>query len=474
MLDAVRAGQRIDLYGDSYGTYAAQAYALRFGDRLRSLVLDGAYPLPGTDPAWADLLAAVRRGLRLTCDRRPDCPSERAGTSTVSLLAQLARRVREEPIVGWAPDWDGTPMRVRLNEKALVWAASSTYYYPGAYRDLPAALLAARRGDTKPILRLAAETLTIDAGGEDPPHSSEALYLAVICHDYPQLWDPSTPMDGRWAEAQSRIAAYPPGSFRPFSARAWTRTEYEGVFACLHWPSPAQPDPPDPPAATYPAVPTLVLNGDLDTITTSAQAQEVANRFPNSTFVEVVNSFHVTAIRDTDRCASRLYVRFLRKRDPGDTSCAEEIGDVHLVPGFARSLGDVKAAESAGTDDDSRRRHRRLAAAAAQTVADVVARWWVNYDGTSRGLRGGTWSYSGNTPVVFTLDDVRFVPGVSVSGEATWRRYKGKVEAEVDVSGPDGLSGSLRIAWDTHEQLGDATLGGQIRERALRASMLAP
>ncbi|HEX2505939.1 MAG TPA: alpha/beta hydrolase [Gaiellaceae bacterium] len=474
VLDAVRAGPRIDLYGDSYGTYAAQAYALRFGDRLRTLVLDGAYPLPGTDPAWTDLLAAVRRGLRLTCERRPNCPSAKAGRSTASLLGGLARRVREEPIVGWAPDWDGTPTRVRLNEKALVWIASATYYYPGLYRDLPAALRAARRGDTKPILRLAAETVTTDAGGEDPPHSSEALYLSVICHDYPQLWDPATPMGSRWKEAQSRVDAYPPGAFWPFSPRAWTRTEYEGVFACLRWPSPATPDPPDPPGATYPAVPTLVLNGDLDTITTSAQAAEVASRFPEATFVELVNSFHVTAIRDTDHCASRIYIRFLRTRTAGDTSCAGEIGDVHLVPGFARSLPDVAPALSAGGRDRSLRGDRRLAAAAAQTVADVVARWWVNYDGTSRGLRRGTWSYRGDTPVHFTLRDVELVRGLPVSGKVTWRRYRGVVEAEVTATGPRGRAGSVRLGWDTGEQLGRAWLRGRVGGRVLRATMLAP
>jgi pimeloyl-ACP methyl ester carboxylesterase len=474
VLDALRAGQRIDLYGDSYGSYAAEAYALRYGDRLRTLSLDGTYPLPGTDPAWTDLLAAVRRGLRLTCERRPNCPSELAGTSTVALLGQLARRVRNEPILGQAPDGDGTPTRVRLNEKALAWIASATYYYPGVYRDLPAALLAAREGDTKPILRLAAETVTTDVGGEDPPHSSEALYLSVICHDYPQLWDPDARIRDRWAEAQSRIAAYPAGAFRPFSPRAWTRTEYEGVFACLYWPSPAAPDPPDPPGASYPDVPTLVLNGDLDTITTSAQAQEVANRFPNSTFVELVNSFHVTAIRDSDRCASRIYVRFLRARNAGDTSCAAEIGDVHLVPRFARSIAAVKPANSSGGRDESLRRDRRLAAAAAQTVADVVARWWVNYDGTSRGLRGGTWSYRGSRPVFFTLRDVELVPGVPVSGSVTWRRYRGLVEAEVDVTGPYGRTGTVRLGWDAHEQLGDAVLRGRFGGRVLRATMLAP
>ena len=42
---------RVDLYGDSYGSYAAQAFALRYPGRLRTLVLDGTYPLPGSDPA---------------------------------------------------------------------------------------------------------------------------------------------------------------------------------------------------------------------------------------------------------------------------------------------------------------------------------------------------------------------------------------------------------------------------------------
>jgi pimeloyl-ACP methyl ester carboxylesterase len=60
VLQALELGQ-IDLYGDSYGSYAAQAFALRYPQRLRSLTLDGTYPLPGTDPAAADLVAAGRR-----------------------------------------------------------------------------------------------------------------------------------------------------------------------------------------------------------------------------------------------------------------------------------------------------------------------------------------------------------------------------------------------------------------------------
>ena len=67
VLNAIGAG-KVDLYGDSYGSYAAQAFAIRYPHRLRSLVLDGTYQLPGSDPALADIAGSTqqlaRAGLR--------------------------------------------------------------------------------------------------------------------------------------------------------------------------------------------------------------------------------------------------------------------------------------------------------------------------------------------------------------------------------------------------------------------------
>ena len=59
------------MYGDSYGSYAAQAFALRFPGRLRSLTLDGTYQLPGSDPALARPRRRHARGLSAGCRRRP-------------------------------------------------------------------------------------------------------------------------------------------------------------------------------------------------------------------------------------------------------------------------------------------------------------------------------------------------------------------------------------------------------------------
>ena len=85
VLDALGIGQ-VDVYGDSYGTYAGQAFAARHPARLRSLVLDGAYPVPGTDPTLGDLAEATQRALRLVCERRPPAPRIRSPCSRGSTI----------------------------------------------------------------------------------------------------------------------------------------------------------------------------------------------------------------------------------------------------------------------------------------------------------------------------------------------------------------------------------------------------
>jgi pimeloyl-ACP methyl ester carboxylesterase len=461
---------RVDLYGDSYGSYAAQAFALRYPHRLRSLVLDGTYQLPGSDPAFADLAASTRSALRLACGRRPACPA--GHTDPVRMVAHLVARVRRHPIVGTAPDGDGTPTRVRVDEDALVQVLMSGFYDQAVWRDILAATRSADAGDTRPLLRLAAETVTTDGPNGNPRLYSESLYLAVICHDYPELWDPATPVAARPAQVRARLAAYPAGTFAPFSAAAWTGTDFEGALACLRWPSPARPDPPAPPGAAYPRVPTLILNGDLDNITPLSDATIVAHRFPESTLVDVENSGHVTALLDQNDCASVIYLHFLSTLAPGDTSCAARTPEVRVVPAFYRSVGDVPPAR-AGRRDRSAILDRRIASAAAQTVADALQRWWVNYDGSGVGLRGGRWSYSGGNLTTFVLRRDSFVPGVAVSGTVRWVYMTGRVRARLVVHA-GGVVEHLRMRWSLQVRAAGADIDGHAGGRPLHAHMLAP
>ena len=203
----------------------------------------------------------------------------------------------------------------------------------------------------------------------------------------------SSPRPGRRCRA---------AQFAPFTGAEWTSLPYEGATACLRWPGPQRPEPPVDPQAPYPAVPTLVVNGDLDNITTTDQARVVASRFPSSTYVETRNTIHVSALGDRDGCAAPIVRRFIRTLSAGDTSCAGRIAEVRTVERFPRrSAGATPADPRPG--DRSTVADRRVAAVAAATVADAIQRWLLNYDGSSRGLRGGRWTLERRPPHALPL-----------------------------------------------------------------------
>ena len=431
VLESLNLG-RIDLYGDSYGSYAAQAFALRFPWRLRSLTLDSTYQLPGSDPAFADLASASRDALVLSCERTPTCAAHH---DPLGVIANLVLQVRQHPITGTAPNGDGVPTAVTVNENTLVQAVQFGFEWLGVYRDLIPSAIAAEHGDTQPLLRLIAETEAVDGGAGAPREFSEGLYDAVICHDYPELWPAGTPLSQRAGMAAQALAHYPQSAFAPFSAAAWTGTDYEGALACLKWPdAPSASDPPVPPGTPYPHVPTLVMAGDMDNITPLADNKVVASRFPDSTLVVVHNNNHVQAEYDDNSCGSVIYENFVRNLSAGDTSCADGVAPVRVVPSYPLSLSQVSPA-LASDGNKAPPVARRLSAAAAATVADAIDQWWVNYSGTDRGLRGGRWSYQGSPTTVFTFKSTQFVPGVAVSGTARWTYDTGPVVAHVTVQG---------------------------------------
>ncbi len=469
VLTALHAG-KIDLYGDSYGSYSAQAFALRYPHRLRSLTLDGTYQLPGSDPLFSDLAQASRSAIRLACKRGPNCPVK--GADPVAFVERFVDRIRTHPITGATHDADGNPIQATVDEDALVQTVMFGEGNPGVWRDLLGAIASANHGDNAPILRLIAENITYDGGNGPAGDFSEALYLSVICHDYPQPWSFSTPMGDRQAAFDAALAARPASQFAPFSPEAWTGTDYEGALACLDWPSPAFDDPPVPPHAVYPHVPTLILNGDLDNITPIADARVVASRFPDSTLVDVFNTVHVTALGDRNGCASVIYERFVRTLSPGDTSCASRVPEVRVVGRYPLNLGDVAPA-TAKAGDQSTLRERRMAAAAAATIADAIQDWEVNYSGVGVPLHGGKWTYSGDLHTVFQFTKAKLVPGVAVSGRTGWDYRTGPVTADVTVT-VGTKSVKLHMTWSLNQRLGKAAITGTAGGRHLRLTMLAP
>ena len=219
---------------------------------------------------------------------------------------------------------------------------------------------------------------------------------------------------------------------------------------------------PRPRHATYPNVPTLVINGDLDSLTSPEGGRATARAFPNSTFVETANTAHISALIDFDQCASVLVRRFVRTREAGDTSCAARYHENRLVGHFAR--------RAAGTGWHGP--HLRTARVATATAADVLARWLSMYTSHGVGLRGGTFavhgglSFWGPDPVVvWKLRKVRWVRDVVVSGGMRWHRRSGLVTANVHVSGAGATPARLRLTWNDLEPLATAKAVGTIGGR---------
>ncbi len=74
-----------------------------------------------------------------------------------------------------------------------------------------------------------------------------------------------------------------------------------------------------------------------------------------------------------------------------------------------------------------------------------------------------------NRVVTFTLDGVRLVRGLPVSGTATWDRYAETMRVSLDVPG-----GHLTGGWDTRAVPARAVLTGRLEGRRVRAAFPAP
>ncbi len=336
-LDAVRRAlgiARIDLYGVSYGTFLAQAYAVRYGSRLRTLILDSAYPARGMDIWERDNVRAFDAGIRLVCLRDAACRNARR--DPVADLRRAADRLRRHAISGIVTTNAGRRLRVRLNASGLAGMAydAGGFAVPQLYEQLDAASRALVAGNAMPLLQLDVDTQASPSPASD---WSNGLYAAVTCHDYPVPFDRSAPVAVREAQLARARARLAPGSFAPFTVSDWLSAPIEpaNYLACTQWPPPPIDDPPIPLHARFPAVPTLVLAGDLDTSTALPTARALAHRFPRGRFVPFANATHVLLITG---CARELITRFVSSLHVGDTSCAGRLPPVHLIDSFAGSM----------------------------------------------------------------------------------------------------------------------------------------
>jgi pimeloyl-ACP methyl ester carboxylesterase len=484
ILDALGVG-KIDLYGDSYGTYFEQVFAARHPDALRSIVLDGAYPLTGPDYAWYPTYApAMRDKFNLACARSPAC-SQLPGTSLDHIMPALDE-LRRSPFSARAYDVDGREHRFAANAPQLAIVMMGGAPSLTTVREVDAAARAFTHGDRVPLTRLMAETIAAvdsrDPTG-DPTKWSAGLAAAVLCHDPPQIFDMRLPpaerlRDHDRALAERRRSA--PETYSPFTIDEYRAMplDYSFIDECLGWPA----APPSHPASQvgagddFPDVPALIVSGELDSITTMADGAAVAASFRHGVQVRIANGFHVNALpRARSDCGAEIVRRFIATLAAGDISCASQAPPVRLVPRFSvEARGLTPAAGLPGNSASPRQ--LRVVSAAVQAAGDLLARVDANSTNHGRGLRGGTFRLNRSGAAVrIELHQVRWTRDVAVSGSIlrSSRRH-GMVRARLRVSTPEDPIGRLTVQWRDGVDSSEAQIRGTFGTKRVLAKTAAP
>lgn len=468
---------KVDVYGDSYGSFFSQAFAGRHPDLVRNLTLDGAYPTYGEQAWYRTMPVTSRHSVRVVCARAPQCA--RAKLPAPRALREVLAQVRKQPWQGIGYDAEGTRKHVVVDGTTLLDVTYNAGYAPVNYRELAAALRSALAGYRKPLLRLVAENVDV-IDESDPADYSEGEYVAVSCQDYPQLFDMAATEEVRKQQLETAIAQQEqtdPKLYAPFTIAEFRASDWSTLDMCLQWPAPAAGNPALPPRPTggaYHRMPTLVLSGELDTVTTPIEGRMITRQIPGSRQIVVANSFHVTAISDTDDCAVRIaraFVRHPRRTLPQSlVGCAARIPPVRALGRYHSRLANMPRADDLiGT---ATRRQERAGTTAAATVADAVDRWWNNYYGKGVGLQGGTWKYKGDRKTTFTLQGMQLVKGLAVSGTAVWRRYRHDMTVDLRVRGD--VRGHLTGSWDTSAEGARAILTGTLDGTFVALRLPAP
>ena len=448
-LNAVRQAlgvPKVTFYGNSYGTAFAQAFVTRFPQYVGAVFLDSVvYTGPdGYGTGWG-LESPIRNGMRAldeVCE--PSQPCRTLPGAAPDRWTQLVHllRLRPDPRIPWL-------QMLQIN-------AFSADAVLG--RETNAAAVAYLGGDSAPLYRLVDDLLAIFPPDDGEPTSPElAGMLAYVCAESKFPFDREASTSVR---RQQLGAFYAGGGLAPYSPADAVGALGGGWNEwCLPWPAP-RPSPLVPPNATYPDVPVLVVNGQLDTTTPPADAAAVAARFPRATMIEVPFGDHASAFGlwgPYSQCVRDLMRRFLTSFDTRDPGCSAE--NYRALGTFPRVTRDVPPALGVGVRGGQ---EGRLVAAAFGTAVDALARRnpYASLEAglvEEPGLRGGQIRFDDTNGKV-VLTGVRYVSDLAVTGHVSYGA--GPATAVLQVGGHE-----LRLTWQPFRAESATTVTGTLDGR---------
>ena len=451
-LEAVRdylGVDKLDLYGESYGTQFVQTYATAYPDHIATLYLDGPVDLTLNGAqfyaeaarTFGDALDAVL----VRCASEPSCRADFGGVDPVDAYDALEAKLAAGGITLEFPKGDGTSEPRTLTSADLENAATGYLYGPTGRFLLQRALAAASRGDYVPLARIAYRSIEMDpdtqAAVPDPTYS-DAMYYAVECQDYVYQGDKATDearLDGFLADA--RALGIADSRFGDL---------YYADMPCLYWPNHPAADPRPAPIVDAP-YPTIIMVATTDPITPVANAIRLANRLRDVHLIIQAGGPHV--IFGWGR------------------SCPDDLVAAYMVQGKALasrvtvcngSVADAYVALAPLTEAEYRNGTQFMDTTVDQLLSSDDYLYELDADPIRVGCdHGGVLVYTpDDTGTRLDLDACSFTDGVPITGTGSINDDTGRVRLDVTIPG-----GALHYRGDGY---GTSTVTGTFRGRPVR------
>lgn len=435
-LEALRLAAGYDklvIYGVSYGTKVALAYAAAHPAAVQSLVLDSVVTPTGPDALNRSSLAAVPRVIGKDLCGGGACTV--ATRSPVADIKQLAKQLDRNDLAGPVYTGSGSRRTAHLTPAGLVSTMIVGDVNPILRQQLPGAIRAALSKDEAPLLRLSVLAGGLDNSARlqqaDATATSTALYYATICEEVTSFpWTRGASQSQRVKEANATVRFAPAGTFGIFPRSV----AYGGLTAsCVGWPvasaAPAAP-------GLLPNVPTLILAGQADLRTPLEDARSVARQLPLAQVIAVPHTGHSVLGSDPSGCATAALTAFAA----GGTA-AQCVASTNPYAPTAKppvSLNQVRPV-------------KRYPGMVGRTVRAAVETLVDGYDRVTAesissgtlpkavgGLRGG--AVRVRTENILRFRGYVFVPGVTVSGTFVLNGT-----TRITISGKRAAHGTLAI-----------------------------
>jgi pimeloyl-ACP methyl ester carboxylesterase len=296
----------INVWGASYGTRLAQAYARAYPDAVRSLVLDGVAAPDQIIPAGGRDGQAALDTLFRQCAADPGC--KQAYPALRSEFDSLMAKIGAAPVQLNLPNpRTAEPLQMSMSKERFLNTVHNVLYSALDGRRLPFLIHSAYQGRWAPFV--ARRNVGADLAGEGG--TALVLHMAVICaEDYPRM----TPQ---------LLAEDAHNSFLGNGRVGQLMEQCKSLkLPAVPWRAP-----------TPILAPALLLSGALDPVTPPRRAEAAARHMPKAQHLVVSNAGHGISSLG---CAPRLLREFLdAPGKPVLAACLSEIPAANFQVGNA-------------------------------------------------------------------------------------------------------------------------------------------